>query len=335
MNRLRDVWQSGALILFAAVAAMPAALAAAGDPLPSWTSGPAKSAITSFVRGVTARGSSGYVVPEERIAVFDNDGTLWPEQPAYVQLAFAMDRVKGLIPAHPEWMDKPPFRAAANDDLAGLSAAGEQGLLDLVMASHAGMTTDEFSSIVTKWLAESRHPRFKRAYTELAYWPMVELLGYLRANGFRTYLVSGGGIEFMRTCAQQMYGVPPEQVIGSSIEVQYEVRDGRPVLVRLPRIDFLDDKAGKPVAMHRFIGRRPIAAFGNSDGDFEMLEWVTAGAGSRFGLIVHHDDAEREYAYDRKSPFGRLDRAFDQAPGRGWTVVSMKRDWKRIFRNPR
>lgn len=332
MNPRARFWHAAALILFTAVA-MPAVCGAASDPLPSWTAGPAKAAITSFVRAVTARGSGGYVAPEDRIAVFDNDGTLWPEQPAYVQLAFAMDRVKGLIPAHPEWLDKPPFRAVADGDVAGLSASGERGLLDLVMASHAGMTTDEFSSIVTKWLTESRHPRFKRAYTDLAYQPMVELLGYLRANGFRTFIVSGGGIEFMRTCTRQMYGVPPEQVIGSSIEVQYEVRDGRPVLVRLPRIDFLDDKAGKPVAMHRFIGRRPIAAFGNSDGDFEMLEWVSAGAGPRFGLIVHHDDAEREYAYDRKSPFGRLDRALDEAPGRGWTVVSMKRDWKRVFRN--
>lgn len=323
-----------ALILWAVILA-PAALAAAGDPLPSWNAGPAKSAVTGFVRSVTARGSPRYVVPEERIAVFDNDGTLWPEQPAYVQLAFAIDRVKGLIPRHPEWMDKPPFRAAANDDLAGLSAAGEHGLLDLVMASHAGMTTDEFSAIVATWLAESRHPRFKRAYTELAYRPMVELLGYLRANGFRTYIVSGGGIEFMRTCAQAMYGVPPEQVIGSTIEVQYEVRDGRPTLVRLPKIDFIDDKTGKPVAMHRFIGRRPIAAFGNSDGDFEMLEWVTAGSGARFGLIVHHDDTDREYAYDRQSPFGRLDRALDEAPKRGWTLVSMKRDWNRIFHDPR
>lgn len=309
-----------------------AAFAAARDPLPSWNAGPAKSAITGFVRAVTASGAAGYVPPEERIAVFDNDGTLWPEQPVYVQLAFAMERVKSLMPAHPEWMDQPSFRAVVDGDLGGLAASGERGLIDLVMASHAGMTTDEFSSIVAQWLAESRHPRFKRAYTDTAYQPMVELLGYLRVNGFRTYIVSGGGIEFMRTCTRQMYGVPPEQVIGSSIEVEYQLRDGRPVLVRLSKIDFIDDKAGKPVAMHRFIGRRPIAAFGNSDGDFEMLEWVTAGPGLRFGLIVHHDDAEREYAYDRQSPIGRLDRGLNEAPRRDWTVVSMKRDWRHVFR---
>ncbi len=307
------------------------AAAVRADPLPSWHDGPAKTAIQAFVTAVTRESGPDFVPPSERIAVFDNDGTLWPEQPMYVQLAFALDRLKTLAPQRPEWKEKQPFKAALEGDLKALGQAGEHGLIELVMASHAGMTTDEFAQIVADWLATARHPKFNRPYTELSYQPMLELLAYLRANGFKTYIVSGGGVEFMRPWTQQVYGVPPEQVVGSSIKVKYEARDGKPVLRRLPEIDFIDDKAGKPVGIHQFIGRRPIAAFGNSDGDFEMLEWVTSGPGPRFGLIVHHDDADREFAYDRKSPFGRLDRGLDQAQERHWQVVSMKNDWKRVF----
>ena len=251
--------------------------------------------------------------------------------PLPVQLVFAIDRMKTLAPKHPEWKEKQPFKAILEDDLKAVFASGERGLLELMMATHAGMTTEEFEAIVKDWIATAKHPRFKRPYTELVYQPMLELLAYLRANGFKTYIVSGGGIEFMRPWAEKVYGIPPEQVIGSSIKTKYDVRDGKPVLVRLPELDFNDDKAGKAVAINRFIGRRPIMAFGNSDGDFEMLEWTTAGTGPRFGLIVHHTDAEREYAYDRKAGLARLDKGLDEAPKRGWTVVSMKDDWKRIF----
>jgi len=263
--------------------------------------------------------------------VFDNDGTLWSEQPAYFQLLFAIDRVKALAPKHPEWKSQQPFKAALDGDMEALAASGEKGLLTLVMATHAGMTTGEFREIVKDWLATARHPKSERSYNELVYQPMLELLAYLRANGFKTYIVSGGGIEFMRAWVEEAYGVPPEQVIGSSIKTKYEVHNGVPAIVRLPEMNFLDDKAGKPVAINQHIGRRPIAAFGNSDGDFEMLEWATSGPGRRFGLIVHHDDAEREYAYDRNSHVGRLARGLDEGPKRGWTIVSMKRDWKRIF----
>jgi phosphoserine phosphatase len=306
-------------------------LAAAGDPLPSWHAGAAKTAIIAFVTDVTTEGGADFVPPEERIAVFDNDGTLWVEQPFYTQLAFALDGVKTLAPQHPEWRDRDPFRAALAGDIKTVAASGEKGLIELLMATHAGMTTDEFAAVVSEWLKTARHPRLGRPYTELVYQPMLELLAYLRANGFKTYIVSGGGVEFMRPWAEAVYGVPPEQVIGSSIKTVFEMRDGTPVLMRLPEIDFIDDKAGKPVAIHKFIGRRPIAAFGNSDGDLQMLQWVTAAAGRRFGLIVRHDDAEREYAYDRDSSVGRLDKALDAAPAAGWTVVSMKSDWKQVF----
>jgi hypothetical protein len=299
--------------------------------LPSWSDAAARRAIVGFVDRVTRQGSPDYVAPPERIAVFDNDGTLWSEQPMYVQLAFALDRVKALAPQHPEWRDRQPFKAALEGDTKALAESGEHGLLELVMATHAGSTTEEFAAIVADWLATARHPRFGRPYTGLVYQPMLELLAYLRANGFKTFIVSGGGIEFMRPWAERVYGVPPEQVIGSSIETRYELRDGRPALVRLPQIDFIDDKAGKPVGIHRHIGRRPILAFGNSDGDLQMLEWTTGGAGPRLGLIVRHDDGEREYAYDRKSAAGRLDRALDEAAPRGWIVVSMKDDWTRVF----
>jgi hypothetical protein len=302
------------------------------DPLPSWNDGPAKQRIVDFVRTVTTAGGKGYVPPAERIAVFDNDGTLWPEQPMYVQLAFALDRVDALAPEHSDWKRKQPFRAALSRDMKTLAQSGEKGIVELLKATHAGMTTEEFRKIVRDWLATARHPRYGRPYTELAYQPMLELMAYLRANGFETYIVSGGGTEFMRVFAEEVYGVPPEQVIGSTIKTKYEVRRGTPVLVRLPELDFIDDGPGKPVGIDKFIGRRPIAVFGNSDGDFQMLEYVTAGDGPRLGMIVHHDDGAREYAYDRKSPFGKLDRALDAAGKRGWTVVSMKNDWRQVFK---
>lgn len=303
------------------------------DPLPSWNDGDAKTSILAFVRVSTTEGAPTFVPPAERIAVFDNDGTLWSEQPMYVQLAFALDRVKALAPRRPEWKTREPFASLLKGDVKTALAGGEKALLEIIMATHAGVTTEEFERIVKDWVATAKHPKTGRLYTEMVYQPMLELLSYLRANGFKTYIVSGGGIEFMRPWVERVYGIAPDQVVGSSIKVKYEVRNGEPVLVRLPEIDFIDDKAGKPVGIHKFIGCRPIAAFGNSDGDFEMLEWVTGGPEPRFGLIVHHDDAVREYAYDRKSHTGRLDRALDAAPAKGWTIVSMKADWKMIFPN--
>lgn len=326
-------WCFGA---FSAVALALLAVPADGqpdkaDPLPSWNDTAPKKAITAFVARVTKEGSPDFVPPAERVATFDNDGCLWCEQPMYVQLAFALDRVKALAPKHPEWKDKQPFKAVLEGDHKALAAAGERGLLELIMATHAGMTADEFEAVVKDWLATARHPKFKRPYTECVYQPMVEVLAYLRANGFKTYIVSGGGVEFMRPWVEKVYGIPPEQVVGSSAKTKYEVRDGKGVIVRLPEIDFIDDKTGKPVGIHKFIGRRPIMAFGNSDGDFEMLEYTTTGKGARFGLIVHHTDAEREYAYDRTSHFGRLDRGLDEAAKRGWVVAGMKDDWKTVF----
>lgn len=307
------------------------ATASAGDSLPSWHDGAAKSSIFDFVRRVTAPGGKDFVPEAERIAVFDNDGTLWAEQPFYFQLFFALDRVKTLAPKHPEWKEKEPFKSVLAGDLKSVLAGGEHALVELVMATHAGTTTEEFEQVVKDWIATAKHPRFNRPYTECVYQPMLELLEYLRMNGFKTYIVSGGGIEFMRPWVERVYGIPPEQVVGSTIKVKYEVRNGTPVLARLPEINFIDDKAGKPVGIHYHIGRRPIAAFGNSDGDFQMLEWTTTGSGPRFGLIVHHDDAKREWAYDRKSSIGKLDRGLDEAAKRGWVVVSMQRDWKFIF----
>jgi phosphoserine phosphatase len=301
------------------------------DPLPSWNDGAAKRSIIEFVAKVTKKGGPDFVQSADRIAVFDNDGTLWAEQPFCFQLQFVMDRVRSLAPQHPDWKEKQPFKAVLENDQKALSASGLQGLDELLMATHAGITTEEFEQIVKNWLATARHPTLKRRYLELAYQPMLELLEYLRQNDFRVFIVSGGGIEFMRTFSEKLYGIPPEQVIGSSIVTRYEVRNGRPVLVREPKLDFFDDKEGKPVAINKFIGRRPIAAFGNSDGDFQMLEWVTASSGARFGLLIHHDDAGREFAYDRDVPAGKLDRGLNEAKMRGWTVVSMKNDWKKVF----
>jgi phosphoserine phosphatase len=309
-----------------------AQITAGGDALPSWNDGTAKQSIVDFVTAVTREGAPEFVPVPQRIATFDNDGTLWCEQPLPVQLFFALDRVKAMAPLHPEWKNKQPFKAVLAGDVKTLAASGERGLVEIIMATHAGMTTDEFSKIVIDWLATARHPRFKRPYTELVYQPMLELLAYLRANGFKTFVVSGGGIEFMRPWAERIYGIPPDQVVGSSIKTRFEMRDGKPELFRLPEINFVDDKAGKPVGINQHIGRRPIAAFGNSDGDLQMLQWATlAGDGRRFGLIVHHTDAAREYAYDRNAPLARLDMALDAAAVNKWTVVSMKDDWKRIF----
>jgi phosphoglycolate phosphatase-like HAD superfamily hydrolase len=325
------------LLLAAALALslVPAALTESADPLPSWNDGPEKKAVIDFVARVTRQGGADFVPAAERIATFDNDGTLWSEQPIYFQFAFALDRVKALAPRHPEWKTQQPFKAVLDNDLAALAASGEKGLAELMVATHAGMTTEEFERIVKDWLATARHPRFQRPYTELVYQPMLELLAYLRANGFKTYIVSGGGVEFMRPWAERTYGIPPEQVVGSSIKVKYEMRNGTPVLLRLPEVDFVDDKAGKPAGIHKFIGRRPIAAFGNSDGDLEMLRWTTAGTGPRLALIVRHTDAEREWAYDRQSHIGRLDKALDEAAARGWVVVDMKRSWNVIYPSPK
>lgn len=301
------------------------------DPLPSWNDTAPKKSIIAFVEKVTKEGSPDFVPVDERIATFDNDGTLWSEQPMYVQLAFALDRVKQLAPSHPEWKTTQPFKGVLEGDMKAVAASGEKGLVELIMATHTGMTVEQFQKIVTDWLTTATHPKYHKPYTECIYQPMVELLAYLRANGFKTYIVSGGGIEFMRPWVEKAYGIPREQVVGSSSKTQFEMVDGKPDLRRLPQMNFIDDGPGKPVGINQYIGRRPIAAFGNSDGDQQMLEWTAAGAGARFMLIVHHTDAEREYAYDRKSSFGKLDKALDEANAKGWTVVSMKDDWKKIF----
>jgi len=301
------------------------------DPLPSWNEGATKTAIINFVNEVTDETNPNFVKPADRIATFDNDGTLWSERPVYFQLLFAIDRVKELAPQHPEWKTTQPFKAVIENDMKALAESGEHGLLELVMATHAGMTTEEFEQIVKDWINTAKHPRFNRPYNDLVYQPMLELLSYLRANGFKTFIVSGGGIEFMRPWVEEVYGIPPEQVVGSSIKVKFEITDTGPVLRRLPELDFIDDKDGKPVGIHKFIGKRPIAAFGNSDGDLQMLQWTAAGKGKRLMVYIHHTDAEREWAYDRESHIGRLDKGLDEAKEKGWTVVDMKNDWKKIY----
>ncbi|RFB84811.1 haloacid dehalogenase [Rhizobium leguminosarum bv. trifolii] len=325
----RGVALAAAAWLFAAASA-----AAQTDALPSWNDTAPKEAIISFVEKVTKPSSADFVPEAERIAVFDNDGTLWVEHPIYTQLAFALDRVRALAPQHPEWKETQPFKAVLESDMKALAASGEKGLVELIMTTHAGMTSNDFQKVVTDWLASARDPKFKRPYTELVYQPMVELLAYLRANGFKTFIVSGGGIEFMRPWAEKVYGVPPEQVIGSSIKTEFRMQDDTPTLFRLPEVNFTDDKAGKPVGINQQIGRRPIAAFGNSDGDLQMLQWTTmAGGPARLGMLIHHTDADREYAYDRDTEFGRLDKALDAASIAGWTVVDMKADWKQVFKD--
>jgi hypothetical protein len=314
-----------------AQAALAAESSAVIDPLPSWNEGAAKQAIGEFVAKVIKPDSPDFVPITERIAVFDNDGTLWGEQPMSFQFLFALDRVKALAPQHPEWKTKEPFASLLQGDLKGALLGGNRAMLEIVMVTHAGMTTEEFEKIVTDWITTARHPKTGRLYTELVYQPMVQLLAYLRANGFKTFIVDGGGIEFMRPWMERVYGIPPEQVVGSSIKTKFELREGKPVLVRLRELNFVDDKAAKPVGIHLHIGRRPIAAFGNSDGDLQMLQWTTTGSGERFGLIVHHTDAEREWAYDRESSIGKLDKAWDEAKTKNWTVVDMKTDWKNMF----
>ena len=300
-------------------------------PLPSWNDDAAKKSIIDFVEKVTKEGSPDFVPPNERIATFDNDGTLWCEKPLPVQLYFALDRVKALAPQHPEWKTKEPFASILKGDLKSAAAGGERALVDLIMATHTGNTTEEFEQIVKDWIATANHPKTGRHYTEMVYQPMLEVLAYLRTNGFKTFIVSGGGIEFMRPWAEKTYGIPPEQVVGSSVKTKFELRDGQPVLVRLPEVNFNDDKGGKPVGINQYIGRRPIAAFGNSDGDLQMLQYTGAGSGARFCLYVHHDDASREYVYDRQDHLAKLDLGLDEAAAKGWTVVSMKNDWKTVF----
>jgi len=318
-----------ALVMTSLIAA--AAVAGAEEALPSWNDGAARQAIIAFVDRVTDRGSAGYVPPAQRIAVFDNDGTLWAEQPVYFQFIYAVDRIKRLAPEHPEWKTEDPFKSVLAGDMKTALAGGTHAILELVVASHAGMTSEDFAATVRDWVTSARHPETGRLYTDMTYQPMLELLDYLRRNDFKTFIVSGGGIDFMRVFAEETYGVPPENVMGSSIKAKYEVRDSGPVIVKIPEIDFIDDKEGKPVGIYQHIGRLPIFAAGNSDGDFEMLEWTAAGDGERFMLLVHHTDAEREWAYDRESHVGHLDKALDEARARDWTVVDMKRDWRVIY----
>jgi phosphoserine phosphatase len=312
--------------------AMTTTIAHAADSLPSWNDGAAKKSIVDFVAKVTKESGPDFVPPAERIATFDNDGTLWCEQPLFVQFYFTMDRVKALSPQHPEWKTKEPFASFLKGDLDGVLAGGLSGLLEGAMATHAGMTTEEFAKIVNDWITTAKHPKTGKLFTEMVYQPMLEVLAYLRANGFKTYIFSGGGIEFMRPWAERVYGIPPEQVIGSSIKTKFELRDGKAVLVRLPEMNFIDDKDGKPIAINQHIGRRPIAAFGNSTGDQPMLEYTQGGSGARFMLLIHHDDAEREYVYGAESKLAPFtDALMAKAQQNGWTVVSMKQDWKTIF----
>ena len=313
------------LILFATSSAI------ADDSLPSWNEGAAKKEIMEFVAAVTNKNSKDFVEPAERIAVFDNDGTLWVEYPMYTQALFAFDRVKELAPQHPEWKTQQPFKGVLEDDMKAVGASGMKGLMEIVMATHSGMTAAEFEQEVSNWLATTKQAKFKRLYTELVYQPQLELLAYLRANGFKTFIVSGGGMAFMRPISEKTYGIPPEQVVGSSVVAEFQVKDGKPVLVRMPKIDFINDKAGKPVGIYEHIGRRPILAFGNSDSDMQMIQYTMAGEGRRLGLFVHHTDADREYAYDRKSHVGTLDKVLDVGADQGWIIVDTKKDWKKVF----
>lgn len=339
LHALSLVWLGAVAVMRTALGAvLPAIMvlpfascASVRDPLPSWHEGPSKRAVVAFAANAADPLHQDYVPAAERIAVFDNDGTLWAEQPAYFQLLFAIDRVRVMSPRHPEWLATQPFKAALEGDMKSLAASGEEGIARLVMATHAGMSTDEFAAIARDWIATARHPHTGRPYTEMAYQPMLELLDHLRSHGFKTYIVSGGGGELMRTFSEAVYGIPPEHVIGSTIKTEFVMTDDGPLIRRLPEIDFIDDKAGKPVSINKFIGRRPVFAAGNSDGDLQMLQWTAAGDGARLCLLIHHTDAEREYAYDRGSPIGGLDKALDEARSRGWIVVDMARDWARVF----
>ena len=318
-------------LLFVALALLTAPTVRAAEPLASWNDGKAKQTILDFVVKVTKPGSPDFVSVADRIAVFDNDGTLWAEQPMPVQLAFALDRVQALAPQHPEWQMTEPFASVLKGDLKNALAGGHKALMEIMAATHAGMTTEEFEKTVREWIATAKHPQTGRPYTEMVYLPMLELLAYLRGHGFKTYVVSGGGVEFMRPWTEKVYGVPPEQVVGSSIKTKFDKRGGKPVLVRLPEVFFIDDGDGKPVAIQKFVGRRPILAFGNSDGDLQMLEWTAAGAGERFMGLVHHTDAAHEWAYDRASKLSHLEKALDEAQTKGWTVVDMREAWKLVF----
>jgi phosphoglycolate phosphatase-like HAD superfamily hydrolase len=319
------------LLVMILLAVGPGSLMSADTQLPSWNDSGPKQAIVAFVEKVANEGGADFVPPAERIAVFDNDGCLWCEQPMYFQVLFAIDRIKALAPQHPEWKEKEPFNSVLAGDMKSLAASGEKGLLQIMAATHAGMMVDEYHAIVLDWIHTARHPKYNRPYNECIYQPMRELLDYLRTNGFKTFIVSGGGVEFMRPWVEEAYGIPPQQVVGSSGVVTYKMRDGQPVLMKEPKVEFIDDGPGKPVGINRFIGRRPIMAFGNSDGDLQMLQYTTEGDGARFAMIVHHTDSEREFAYDRQSRVGKLDKALDEAVAKGWTVVSMKDDWKRVF----
>jgi len=325
--------QHPARAVLVAASLLAAAAAAFADPLASWTEGAGKNAIVEFVGRVTREGSADYLAPRERIAVFDNDGTLWAEQPMYFQFAFALDRIKTLAPLHPEWRTTAPFKDILAGDSTALLASGPQALLQVVAASHTGITTEDFNTIVGSWLATAKHPRFQRPYTALAYQPMLELLDYLRGQGFKTFIVSGGGVEFMRVFAEQVYGIPPEQVVGSSAATKFVAvgTNGKPALLKEPQVEFVNDGPGKPSGINRFIGRRPVLAFGNSDGDLQMLQWTAGGAGPSLVALIHHTDAEREFAYDRNSKVGKLDKALDEAQRQRWLVIDMKRDWQRIF----
>ena len=303
----------------------------ASDPLPSWKDGDSKKSLTDFVERVMEVDGDGFVAPEKRIATFDNDGTLWSEQPMYFQFIYVLERIKELTPLHPEWKEQEPFASVLKGDMEAALAGGEKAILEMVMGTHAGMTSEEFSGSVSDWLSTARHPKTGKPFTSMVYQPMLELLDYLRANDFRIFIVSGGGIDFVRVFSEEIYGIPPERVVGSSIDAKYEVRNGKPVIVKLPEVDFIDDKAGKPVGIHRYIGRRPILAIGNSDGDFEMLEWTTAGEGPRLGMLLHHTDADREWTYDRESHIGKLDRGLDEAAERNWILIDMKREWTQIY----
>ena len=318
-------------IAVAAILAIAPVWQAYAQELPSWNDGAAKTAIVDFVTAVTAEGGPDYVAPADRIATFDNDGTLWSEQPMYVQLAFALDRVKTMAPAHPEWKDQEPFKSVLAGDMKGVAATGMKGIQEIIAKTHAGMTSDEFTQIVTDWITTAKHPKTGKLYTQMVYQPMLELLDYLRANDFDIYIVSGGGIEFMRPWTESVYGIPPENVVGSSIKLKFQMKDGIPTLYREAEIAFIDDGPGKPVGIQSHIGKKPIAAFGNSDGDIQMIQWARSGPGRRFAAIVHHDDAEREVAYDRESSFGKLDKGLDLAADEGWTLISIKDDWKQVF----
>ncbi len=318
-------------LVAAGIAAAGRSALAQGDPLPSWNDSPRKRAILDFVARTTTAGSADFVPVPERIATFDNDGTLWCEKPVYFQFMFAMDRVKALAPQHPEWKDKPPFSDVLAGNMAAIAAMGEKGVIELVMATHSGMTVTDFERAALEWVTTAKHPRFKRPYIDLVYQPMLELLALMRAKEFQTFIVSGGGIDFMRPWTDKVYGIPPQQVVGSSGVVKYDFNGGKPVLIKEPKVDFVDDGPGKPVGIYRFIGRRPVFAFGNSDGDQQMLEYTAGRNGASFMGLVHHTDAVREYAYDRDSDVGRLNKAWDEAVQRGWSVVDMKNDWKVIF----